>query len=54
VEVLGKLIDAMRRVVERSLIESSPQQCTGTVFALNAIVFNRKRHLFLRSSAVLS
>jgi hypothetical protein len=59
VEVLKRLIDAVRRkgrrrVVERSLIDSSPWERFGSFFASSVAVFSRKRHLGHRSSAVLS
>jgi hypothetical protein len=34
-----------RRVVERSIIDSSPGQFTSTFFALSVAVFSRKRNL---------
>jgi hypothetical protein len=43
-----------RKVVERSLNDSSPQERAGRFFALSVGVFSRKRHLLHGPSAILS
>jgi hypothetical protein len=55
VEVFKRCCEAQpRRVVERSLTDPSPQQCTGTWIISSAAVFSRKKHLCHGSSTALS
>jgi hypothetical protein len=47
-------MEVLKRFVERSLIDSSPQQHAGMFFTSNVAVFSKKRHLCHGSSTELS